>query len=381
MTYAEPQCQSFSLRYLDEAVANVFLEAIQPARLATMLEAIAALDRDRQMLERQWQLRLEQARYQVHLAQRQYDAVDPEHRLVARALEKRWNDALLELNQLEQEYTQLQRRQLAPLTEAEQQAVRQLAEDLPTLWHAPTTTPPDRKRLLRLVIQAVTLTVQPETRSATFVILWSGNVTTQHTVTCPPIGWHCITPASILQRIRELAPRYPDHDIAERLNREGLLTQTGKPWTYHRVSSMRKQHGIPTGCPVDPQQSTPRGDGLVPVKTAAQLLHISPATVHLWAEQGVLVSDQRVKASKLWVRVDETDLARLNGSYSAEHLPTFNDIMSQHQLSREAVWKRVRAGEYLAYRVAQGRNWEWRLAQPEPAPQPVVVLSEEEPHA
>lgn len=383
LTYAEPQCQSFPLRYLDEAVANIFLEAVQPARLEMMLETMAALDQDRQMLDRQWQLRLEQARYQVHLAQRQYDAVDPEYRLVARALEKRWNDALLELNHLEQEYTQLQRRQLAPLTEAEQQAVRQLAEDLPALWHAPTTTAADRKRLLRLVIQAVTLTVHPETRSATFVILWSGNVTTQHTVTCPPIGWHCITPEPILQRIRELAPRQPDHHIAERLNSAGLLTQTGKPWTYQRVKSIRKQHDIPTGCPLDPQQSTPRGDGLISVKTAAQLLQVSPATVHLWAEQGVLVSDQRVKASKLWVRVDETDLVRLNGSRPVEHLPTFNDIMSQRQLSREAVWSLVRAGEYLVYRAAQGQNWEWRLAQltPEARLNPVVVLSEEAPHA
>lgn len=206
-------------------------------------------------------------------------------------------------------------------------------------------------------------------------------MTTQHTVTCPPIGWHCVTPEPILQRIRELAPRHPDHDIAQRLNDEGVRTQTGKPWTYQRVKSMRKQHNIPTGCPIDPQQSTPRGDGLVSVLTAAQLLQVSPATVHLWADQGVLASDQRIKASKLWVRVDESDLARLNGSCQAEHWPTINDIMNQRQLSREAVWERVRAGEYLVYRVAQGRNWEWRLAQPEPEHQPVVVLSEEEPHA
>jgi gamma-glutamylcyclotransferase (GGCT)/AIG2-like uncharacterized protein YtfP len=79
------------------------------------------------MLDRQWQLRLEQARYQVHLAQRQYDAVDPENRLVAGALEKRWNEALLNLDQLEQAYAQSQANQLAPLTEVEQQAIRQLA--------------------------------------------------------------------------------------------------------------------------------------------------------------------------------------------------------------------------------------------------------------
>jgi DNA invertase Pin-like site-specific DNA recombinase len=170
ITYAAPQCQSFPMRYLDQAVSELFLQAVQPAQLETMLAALDELEREQQMLDRQWQLRLEQARYQVQLAQRQYDAVDPENRLVASALEKRWNDALLNLDQLEQAYAQSQSDQLAPLTEAEQQAIRQLAHDLPALWQASTTSAADRKRLLRLVVREITLTVDAETRSAEFVI-------------------------------------------------------------------------------------------------------------------------------------------------------------------------------------------------------------------
>jgi DNA-binding transcriptional MerR regulator/uncharacterized protein YndB with AHSA1/START domain len=361
VTYASGQCQSFPARYLDQAVAEAFLAATQPAQLETMLAALAVLERERQSLERQWQLRLEEARYQVRLAQRQYDAVDPDHRLVARSLEKRWNEALLTLAQLEQEYARLQQQQLAPLTEAEQQAIRQLAQDLPAVWQAPTTTDADRKRLLRLVIQSVTVTAQPATRSAEFVILWSGNITTQHTVTCPPIGWHCLTDSALVAHIRELALTQPDHRLAAHLNAEGLRTQTGKPWTYRRVQSIRKQHHIPTGCPLDPLPAQPRGDGLVSVKTAAQLLQVSAATVHLWAEQGVLKADQRVSGSYLWVRVDETDAARLNGSHQGEPLASIRDIMSASQLTRDQVWALVRAGDYIAYRIKKGENWEWRL--------------------
>ncbi|MDX1521324.1 MAG: recombinase zinc beta ribbon domain-containing protein, partial [Anaerolineae bacterium] len=361
ITYGASQCQSFPMRYLDEAVSDLFLQAVQPAQLETMLAALDELDRERQMLDRQWQLRLEQSRYQVHLAQRQYDAVDPENRLVASALEKRWNEALLNLDQLEQAYSQSQCNQLAPLTEAEQQAIRHLAHDLPALWQASTTTATDRKRLLRLVVREITLTSQPQSRSAEFVIWWSGQVTTRHTATCPPLGWHCVTDEHILQRIRKLAPTHPDHRIAEVLNAEGISTQTGKTWTYERVRSMRKQHHIPTGCPIDTNQETPRGDGLIPVKAAAKLLQVSTATIHLWANQGVLHSDQRVRISKRWVRVDDHDLTRLDGSLQCDHLPTFLEIMKQHQLTRDEIWDLVREGHYIAYRVKLGKNWQWRL--------------------
>ncbi len=361
ITYAAPLCQSFPRHYLDEMVSELFLQAVQPAQLETMLAALDELDRERQMLDRQWQLRLEQARYQVHLAQRQYDAVDPENRLVAAALEKRWDEALLNLDQLEQAYSQSQTDQLAPLTEAERQAIHQLAHDLPALWQASTTTATDRKRLLRLVVREITLTVQPQSRSAEFVIWWSGEVTTHHTVTCPPLGWHCVTDEPILQRIRDLASTHPDHRIAEVLNAEKISTQTGKSWTYERVFSIRKQHHIPTGCPIDTNQETARGDGLVPAKTAAKLLNVSPSLINLWAKHGVLHSDQRVKLSKLWVRVDDQDLTRLNGSLQCDHLPTFAEIMKQLQLTRDELWKLVREDHYIAYRVKLGKNWQWRL--------------------
>ena len=295
------------MRYLDEAVSQLFLEAVQPAQLETMLAALDELERERQTLDRQWQLRLDQARYQVHLAQRQYDAVDPENRLVAGALEGRWNDALLYLNQVEQDYAQSQCHPLASLSEAEQHAVRQLAHDLPELWQADTTTATDRKRLLRLVVRDITLTTEPESRSADFVIWWSGEATTRHRVTCPPIGWHCVTDEQVLRRIRQLAPIHPDHRIADLLNADGFVTQTGKTWTYQRVFSIRKQHDIPTGCPIDTGQDIPRGDGLVSVKTAANMLNVSASTIHLWAKQGVLQYDQRVQLSKRWIKVDDEE--------------------------------------------------------------------------
>lgn len=302
-TYASKQCQAFAMRYLDQAIGEIFLEAVQPARMEATLAALARLEQERQMLDRQWQLQLERAHYQAVLAERQYDAVDPDNRLVAQALETRWNDALVKLQRLEQECAAVQRSELSPLTEVEQQAVCQLAYDLPALWEAPTTTMADRKRLLRLVVKEVMLTVDSATRSATYMVTWSGGITTSHSVACPPIGWHCVTDTALVQRIRELAAVYPDHRIAEMLSAEGVQTHTGKEWTYQRVQSIRKQHRIATSCPIGVNRAEPRGDGLVPAKIAAQMLGVSPATVHLWTEQGILAYDRQLLEKEVHIEM------------------------------------------------------------------------------
>jgi hypothetical protein len=362
VTYAVPGCQSFPIRYLDPAVCDAFFAAVQPCQLETLLGALDALERQRQVLDQQWQLKLERARYAVRLAERQYDACDPDNRLVARALEKRWNEALVAMTELEQAYVAASRSDLAPLSEAERQAVQGLAGDLEAIWEAPTTSMADRKRLLRLAIQEVTVTVQPtRPRSAEVTILWSGGQTTTQTVTCRPTGWHCTTAAAVIDRLRELAQHLPDHQIAEQLNAEGVRTQTGKQWTYARVVSIRKQHQIPTACPIDPEGRTQRADGLLPVRLAAERLGVSTSLIHVWIQQGVLLSEQRTVQSDRWVHLSEADVARLDGRHDWSRFPTVRQVMCKQGWSREQAWQAVRAGSYIAYRQANGQQWEWRL--------------------
>jgi DNA invertase Pin-like site-specific DNA recombinase len=367
ITYDQPQCQSFPLRYLDGAMRDLFFEAIQPARLETILTALDTLEQERLALEQQWQLKLERARYAVRLAQRQYDAVDPDNRLVARELETRWNGALAQLQELEQDYAAARRVDLAPLTPLEQQAVRHLADDLPAVWHAPTTTAVDRKRLVRLAIQEVTVSVRPDaSRSADVTVLWSGGLTTSHTIVCPPLGWHCVTDATLLARIGELAQHMPDHQIAETLNAEGIRTQTGKEWTYRRVQSIRKQHQIATACPLDPTGVGQRGDGRIGIAEAARQLGVSRSLIHVWIEQGVLSSEQRTALSYRWVWLSEGDRARVDGQHDWSCFPSVREVMQAYGYSREQVWSLVRAGTYVAYRHAAGQRWEWRLQQLKP---------------
>ncbi len=376
--YAAGLCQAFPIIHLDQAMGALFLEAVRPAAIETTLAALAELERERQALDRHWQLRIERARYEVARAQRQYDAIEPENRLVARTLENRWNAALQALEHLEQEHAVVCRTELLPLGDADQQAVQRLAEDLPALWDAATTTDVDRKRLLRLVITEVVLTVHGKERRAEVTVAWSGGATTKHEVRCPPLGWHGRTEAEMIARLRELAQTVPDHRIAERLNAEGLQTRTGKAWTYARVHSMRKQHGIATACPLHTREASQRADGLLPIRAAAQRLSVSSSLVHLWAQRGVLAHDQRRSASRVWVRLDEGDLARLDGSSPlAPQLPTFGEVMRAECLSHDALWDQVRHGGYLAFRARRGQCWEWRLQR---APSPEVGRDNQEPN-
>jgi hypothetical protein len=325
-----------------------------------LLAALSTLEQERQARERGWQLRLERARYAVRLAQRQSDAVDPENRLVARELEKRWNEALEALGNLEREYALAQKTTLAPLTPEEQEAVRQLTVNVPAIWDASTTTMADRKRLLRTIIQQITLTPTAP-RQATMTILWSGGVTTSPEIICPPIGWHCLASAALVERLGELASRLPDHRIAELLNAEEVRTPTGKAWTAGRVASLRKQHAIPSACPVEPGAVAVRGDGLISTTEAARRLQISSSLVHVWVGHGVLSGDQRGAGSALWVRLTDQEAARLSSQVACADFFSIRDLMGRHQCSAEEVWQYVRRGDYLPDRRRAGHRWEWRF--------------------
>lgn len=360
MRQAAPTCQSFGQVYLDRAVQTQFFDAIHPAHVATLLAAMATLEEERHTREQGWQLRLERARYAVHLAQRQYDAVDPDNRLVARELEKRWNAALEGQTKLEREYAQAQKTDLTPLTPEEQAAIQALAANVPQLWEAPTTTMADRKRLIRTVIQAITLTPSAR-RQAQVTILWSGEVTTTQVVTCPPVGWHCTAAATLVNRLRECAQTMPDHQIAERLNQEGVTTPTGKPWTTARVVSLRKQHAISTQCPTEPGTVAIRGDGLVATKEVARQLGISHSLVNLWVAHGVLNCEQRAPGSNQWVTWTLADRERVTGASEGGVWPSLREVMRQQSCSATAVWERVRAKQFLPHRCRAGRQWEWHL--------------------
>ena len=134
-----------------------FLEALEPAHLEVALSALDQVEARAKQVDHQWQRQIERAQYEADLARRRYKTVDPDNRLVARSLEREWNEKLAEVEKLEREHALLPKPAALLLTAVQREQIRQLAHDLPALWHAPTTTFVERKQLLRWLIKDVTL--------------------------------------------------------------------------------------------------------------------------------------------------------------------------------------------------------------------------------
>jgi DNA invertase Pin-like site-specific DNA recombinase len=173
-------CQQVRALGLDEEIERILLDALAPDKLEIAVATMAEVEREDAALQRQWQLRLERVGYEAERARRQYDAVEPENRLVARSLEAQWEDRLRAVEQLEREYETWRRRQRLTLGAEDRDQILALAQDLPRVWSAPTTTAADRKQLVRLLIESVLLDNHRSVGRTWFQINWRTGAITEH---------------------------------------------------------------------------------------------------------------------------------------------------------------------------------------------------------
>jgi DNA invertase Pin-like site-specific DNA recombinase len=222
--YGEPECQSLSGRRLDAFITEQVLAALQPAALELHLAAAADVERQRQVLHQNWQQRLERARYEAERAARQYESVEPENRLVARELERRWQAALAEQARLEQDYRQFCAERPAHLSAAEREQIRELAEHIPEVWHAASTTMVDRQRLVRLLIEQIEVDVQGQSEQVKLAITWSGGFVSRHELVRSVQRYEQLADyPRLCARVEELRAEGKSMDeVAKCLNAEGF---------------------------------------------------------------------------------------------------------------------------------------------------------------
>jgi DNA invertase Pin-like site-specific DNA recombinase len=302
--YAGPLCQSVAARAVDSVVEALVLRALEPSALEVSLAVAADVERERAREEQLWQQRLERARYEVERAHRQYDAVEPENRLVARTLERTLEERLGAEQKLQEEYRRARAARPVTLTDAERSAIRALSTQLPKLWNSPTTTNEQRKDVVRQLLEEACLTVVGESERVELTLRWAGGHETTTTLT-RPVGKH-----SQLSYYDDLVRRAEQlrgegklwQQVADALNAEGWHPPKRRAtFTAAMVASLLASKKAERGQPSRPLQETLETNEWT-LPALADRLSMSPFTLHSWVRRG-------------WVRARKVQSARLSGRW------------------------------------------------------------------
>ena len=306
-----PGCRSVLAAMVDAVVAQRLLQVVAPEEIALALAAADEVADRRARSRRALELRVERARYEAVRAERAFHHCDPEHRLVTRSLEQRWEATLKELAEAERELAGDPRK--GPMPPREE--IEALARDLPQLWAAPTTSAKDRKRLVRALIADVTLMSDPVGPRLRIGIRWRTGASEEVVAS----RWKSAvqsrrTSADVVTVVARLAPERTDAEIADALNVEGHTTGTGRAFDVEAVRWLRFTHRIRSRPLLAPGELT--------VEQVATHLGVTASAVYYWIEHGQLVA-RRTPAGRLCVPFSpEVAGACRQRMASSRHLPT-----------------------------------------------------------
>jgi len=279
MDHAEPRCIAFGGLRADDAIEGAILSVVGPGAITAALAAEKEAGQRRDQVHEALGRDLEAAHYAADRAFRQYDAADPANRLVAGELEVRWNKALVRVQEVEAKIA---------LHEAGRQAaspdpvsLTNLADDLKSIWTAPTTDARLKKRIARTLIHEIVADIDDQAAEVILVVHWIGGLHSEIRLPRRRRGQRNSTPADIIDAVRQLVLILSDDVIAGFLNRNGLVTGNGNRWTRERVTSLRSHHHMPVYKRAE--------DGVEPwlnLNKAAEFLGIAPKTLRVSAEAG-----------------------------------------------------------------------------------------------
>jgi DNA invertase Pin-like site-specific DNA recombinase len=245
LDYAAPTCQSLAGAPLEQLVRDQVLEVVTPAGLELSRRAAEECQRERAALDRQWRLRRERAAQDADRASRQYHAVEPENRLVARALERAWEEALLAQRSLDEEYHRFRQAQPVDLSPAERAQIEALARDLPALWQAAGTTVVQKRQVVRLLLQQVVVWAPASSQEVRVQLHWTGGTVTEHQVNRAVRSWEQVAHATtVWELVRSWqGAGWTSGRIAEQLNAAGYRTPRGRPLTAANVRQLLARGG------------------------------------------------------------------------------------------------------------------------------------------
>jgi hypothetical protein len=331
-------CWTVMAERIDEAVTKLFLDTVQPPEIELGLAVLREAEQQAAEIDQQWTLRLDRAQYEARLAERRYKAVDPDNRVVARTLEGEWNNKLRELELAKQEHQRVRQMSKVDLTELDRSRILALAKDLMQVWTAETTTHAERKNLLRMLVEQVTLSpIDVPSRMTRVQLLWRTGAISDFTVPRPSNVEMRPSTMDVIPLIRELIQQQKsDEQIAASLNQRGLRNARHKPWNADVVRGVRERHGIQRSEP--PRSQVPpaqRSDGLYSIHGVAALLEVTESTVRYWIKKGwIKPADGGGLGCTSWFELDPATIARLQ-SVKLSHIPKSRPHTPNHAHKKE----------------------------------------------
>jgi DNA invertase Pin-like site-specific DNA recombinase len=311
VNHGTARCISFGGLRADNAVGTEVLRVLKPLGIDAAVKALATQTSEMSAARRQLELALQEARFSAAYARRQYDAVDPDNRLVAGELERRWNEALQVVHRREGEIAEIEAKRPAPLGEKERRHLMQLGADLELAWSHPAATAETRKRILRTALHEIIVRI--EGGFIQMVLHWQGGDHTPLQLKMNGVGKHRWTvPEDTLSLIRELARLMPDQQIARLLNRAGKPTGRGNGWTKTRVCSFRSHHGIAV---YREGEWAERGE--MTLEAVAQSIDVSVMTALRMIRYGIIKGRQLCRGAP-WV-IKAEDLAAYREQRASRH--------------------------------------------------------------
>jgi hypothetical protein len=279
---------------------------VEPKQIEIAIKAFEELERRETAVDNQWRMKIQRAQYEIDLAQRRYENVDPANRLVAATLERQWNDALARAEEVKREFAAHQSSKQVAATDEQKNALLSLAKNFRSVWKAPTTQAKDRKRILRLLLKDITVERLPHPKRLVLHLRWQGGACEDIPISIPPVYSDQIRyPDEIVEKVRALSKDSSGTHIASELNKEGILSATGKLFTPSIVRGMRYKYQIPA-----PVLRLP---GELTIQQLATKFAVSRNVVYYWIERNVVTARRPKGGGQYYIRLDpqkEEELAQ-----------------------------------------------------------------------
>ena len=273
-------CQFITGESIDEAIGELLVEAVTPMALEVALTVQQELTARAEEADRLRRKQVERARYEADLAQHRYLQVDPDNRMVADVLEADWNQKLRDLNEAQEEYERQSKADRLVLNEKKRAEITALATDFPRLWRDPNTPDRERKRMVRLILEDVTL-IKGE--DITMHVRFKGGAVRTLTLPLPPPLWELRkTNPKIVEEIDRLIDHHTDSEIANLLNKGGLRSFEGKPFSKNMIANIRRNHHLTD------RFTRLRKAGMLTQEEMAERLGVMTSTVKIWRRRGLL---------------------------------------------------------------------------------------------